>query len=86
MMEYFSGLVDHEALKPLKSTDLTVQDLMNWRRGWDEARKITPQGFFGDPTSASPERGKRSIEEFVKTAAELIHTFLQGQYKPPELR
>jgi len=86
MMEYFSGLVDREVLKTLKSTDLTIQDLMNWRRGWDEARKITPQGFFGDPAAASAERGKRSIEEFAKMASELIHTFLQGRYKPPELK
>jgi len=84
MMEYFSRLVDREILKTLKSTDLTVQDLMNWRRGWDEARKITPQGFFGDPASASEERGKQSIEAFAKTAAELIYTFLQGRYNPPE--
>ncbi len=84
MLEYFSGLVDRGVLRTLKSTDLTVQDLMNWRRGWDEARKITPQGFFGDPAAASEERGKRSIEEFAKTAAELIHEFLQGRYNPPE--
>jgi creatinine amidohydrolase len=83
MMQYFSGLVDSEVLKTLRSTDLTVQDLMNWRRGWDEARKITPQGFFGDPAAASAERGKRSIEEFAKTAAELIYAFLQGRYNPP---
>ena len=86
MMEYFGGLVDREVLKSLRSTDLTVQDLMNWRRGWDEARKITPQGFFGDPASASPELGKRSIEEYAKTAAEIIHTFLQDRYQPPDLR
>jgi creatinine amidohydrolase len=86
MMEYFGGLVDREALRSLRSTDLTVQDLMNWRRGWDEARKITPQGFFGDPASASPERGKRSIEEYARAAADCIRTFLQGQYQPPDLR
>jgi len=86
MMEYFSGLVDREVLKTLKSTDLSIQDLMNWRQGWDEARKITPHGFFGDPASASPEQGKRSIEEFSKAASDIIYTFLQGQYKPPDLR
>jgi len=86
MMEYFPGLVDREVLKSLKSTDLTVQDLMNWRRGWDEARKITPQGFFGDPTLASPERGKELIEAFAKRGADLIEQFLQGRYQPPEMK
>jgi creatinine amidohydrolase len=86
MMKYFPGLVDSQALRSLKSTDLTVQDLMNWRRGWDEARRITPQGFFGDPTLASPERGKALIEEFGKRGADLIEQFLQGKYQPPELK
>ena len=86
MMHYFHALVDSEALKSLKSADLTVQDLMVWRRGWDKARRITPQGFFGDPTLASPERGKQLMEKYGKTGADLIESFLQGQYQPPEMK
>jgi len=85
-MEYFEGLVDRPILKSLRSTDLTVQDLMNWRRGWEEARKITPQGFFGDPASASSEQGRERIEAYAKGAADLIELFLKDQYRPPELK
>jgi creatinine amidohydrolase/Fe(II)-dependent formamide hydrolase-like protein len=49
-----------------------------------EARKITPQGYFGDPTSANPERGKREMEVYGRTAAEVIELFLKGHYSPPQ--
>ncbi len=86
MMHYFTDLVDVEAMKLLRPTDVTVQDLKVWRRGWDEARKITPQGFLGDPASASEDQGRRRIEACGRCGAELIETFLKGQYQPPELK
>ena len=86
MMHYFTDLVDVEILKSLKPTDLTVRDLMIWRQGWDDARKVTPQGFFGDPASATAEQGKKSVEAFGKAAAEVIERFLQGTYQPPPMK
>jgi len=86
MMHYFTGLVDLEILKSLKPTGLTLQDLMVWRQGWDDARKVTPLGFFGDPASATPGQGRDSVEGFGKAAAEVIERFLQGKYRPPELK
>jgi creatinine amidohydrolase len=86
MMHYFTDLADVEAMKPLKATDVTAQDLKVWRRGWDEARKITPQGFLGDPASASAARGRERIEAYGRIGADLIEVFLKGQYQPPELK
>ena len=86
MMHYFSGLVDLQILKSLKPTDLTLQDLMVWRQGWDDARKVTPRGFFGDPASATPDQGRDSVEGFGKSAAGVIERYLQGKYRPPELK
>jgi len=86
MMYYFPDLVDRDVLKSLTSTRVTAEDLKVWRRGWEEARKITPQGFLGDPASASPERGRDTIEAYGKRAAELIERFLQGRYEPPEMK
>lgn len=85
MWYFFPNLVDLEIWKTLKSTDLTVQDLMVWRRGGDEARKVTPQGFFGDPTNASPERGRRYGEDYGRTVAGLIEAFLHCNYEPQEI-
>ena len=86
MMHYFTDLVDLEAMKSLGPTNVTVQDLKVWRRGWDEARKITPQGFLGDPASASAERGRERIEAYGRGGADLIEVFLNGQYQPPDLK
>lgn len=86
MWHYFPDLVDLEIWKTLKSTDLTLDDLMIWRRGWQDARKVTPQGYFGDPTTASPERGKKSKEDYGKAVSEVIEKFLSGQYKAPEMK
>jgi len=81
---YLPELVDLEVLKTLKPTDLTLEDLLVWRRGGMEAREVTPLGYFGDPTTASPERGRGEIEAYGRTAAGLIETFLQGHYSPPK--
>ncbi|OGP66093.1 MAG: hypothetical protein A2170_01000 [Deltaproteobacteria bacterium RBG_13_53_10] len=86
MMCYFPDLVDRNVLNSLRSTRVTVEDFKVWRRGWEEARKITPQGFLGDPASASPERGRDGIEAYGKRAADLIERFLQGRYEPPEMK
>ena len=86
MMYYFPELVDWNVLNSLTSTRVTVQDFKIWRRGWEEARKITPQGFLGDPASASAERGRERIEAYGKRGADLIEVFLKGQYQPPEMK
>ena len=78
MWQYCPELVDLEILKTLKPTNLTFKDLEVWRHGGDEARKITPQGYFGDPAAARPERGKEAMEAYGKVAAEAIEAFLQS--------
>jgi creatinine amidohydrolase len=80
---YFPELIRLDVWKTLKSTKLTVKDLLVWRDGGSEARKITPQGYFGDPSTANPERGRREIEDYGRVAAEVIEAFLQGRYSPP---
>ncbi|MFB3886746.1 MAG: creatininase family protein [Thermodesulfobacteriota bacterium] len=51
---YFPELVDLKVWKTLKPTNLTVDDLLVWQKGGMEARKVTPLGYFGDPTPARP--------------------------------
>jgi len=55
-------------------------------KGGTEARKVTPQGYFGDPTTASPERGREEMEAYGGRAAGVIEAFLQGCYFPPKGR
>lgn len=81
MAHYFPDHVNAELARTLKPTYLTLEDLMVWRRGWSNARKVTPLGYFGDPASFDPEAGKRVIESYARTLADLIETFLEGNYK-----
>jgi len=82
MWHYLPQLVNEEVWKTLKSTDLKVDDFLVWRKGGMEARKVTPQGYFGDPTTASPERGREEMESYGRRAAGVIEDFLQGRYSP----
>jgi creatinine amidohydrolase len=86
MWYYFPDLVNVDIWKTLKSTDKTVQDLMIWRRGWEDGKRVTPQGFFGDPTTASPERGQAAYNEYIAAAAAVIEAQLKGQHQPVELK
>jgi creatinine amidohydrolase len=78
MMHYFPEQVNAELAKTLKSTDLTFEDLLEWRKGWSDSRKMTPLGYFGDPASFDPWIGKKHIEYYVKDLAHLIGDFIKG--------
>jgi len=84
MWHYLPELVNEEVLKTLKPTDLRLDDFLVWVKGGTGARKVTPQGYFGDPTTANPERGREEMEAHGKRAAGVIEAFLQGRYSPPK--
>jgi creatinine amidohydrolase len=85
MAKYFPDHVNIEMAKSLKSTDLTMEDLMVWRQGWSDARKMTPLGYFGDPANFDAEAAKKFIESNGKETAELIENFLKGSYRAPDI-
>ncbi len=81
MVHYFPDQVNKELAKTLKSTNLILQDLMAWDQGWEDARKITPLGYFGDPASFDPEASKKRMESLVRSLTDLIENFLKGKKK-----
>jgi len=83
MWHYLPELVNEEVWRTLKPTNLNLDDLLVWVKGGTEARKVTPQGYFGDPTTASPERGREEMESYGRRAAGVIEDLLQGRYSPP---
>ena len=70
MLKYFPGSVDVELAKSLKPTNLTGEDLKEWRKGWDISRKVTPLGYVGNPAGYGSIDG--SMEKFAEHAAFLI--------------
>ncbi|HVP78723.1 MAG TPA: creatininase family protein [Thermodesulfobacteriota bacterium] len=81
---YLPELINIEIWRELKPTNLTFKDLEIWRKGGMDARKVTPKGYFGDPTTARPEKGRKEIEAYGKIAAKVIEDFLMGCYSPPK--
>jgi creatinine amidohydrolase len=55
MVRYFPETVDYDALRGLLPTDLTEQDLTEWRKGGEAARRLTPDGYFGAPNPVDPD-------------------------------
>jgi len=77
MAKYFPDQVNTDMAKGLKSTNLTMEDLIAWRQGWSDARNVTPLGYFGDPASFNPEVARKVIEFTGKETADLIESFLK---------
>jgi len=85
MTSYFPDEVKAEIARGLRPTNLTIDDLMVWRQGWGDAKKMTPLGYFGDPGRFDPAIGKQIMEEDARSLANLIEAFLNGTYKAPKI-
>ena len=76
MLKYFPNQVDVEKAKILKPTNLKFPDLLEWRKGWSDARKLTPLCYFGDP--ASYEKVNASCNNEAIQISDLIFDFLRN--------
>jgi creatinine amidohydrolase len=72
MMATEPNLVRVDVMRSLKSTDLGPEDLAEWRKGHEHAKRKTPLGYFGDPASADAELGMRIQEVESVAMAEAI--------------
>jgi creatinine amidohydrolase len=73
MVRYFPETVDYAALRSLPPTPLTEQDLPEWRKGGESARRLTPGGYFGAPNPIDPDLW-RHYDETAKIMAAAIAT------------
>ncbi|MBB3178597.1 creatininase family protein [Variovorax sp. Sphag1AA] len=62
MLAFNPDTVRQEKLHDLAPTNLGPDDLAEWRKGFEVSRRVTPNGYFGDPAAATAERGRTSIE------------------------
>lgn len=72
MWASYPELVRTEILSTLKSTDFGIDDLMEWRKGREHARRKTPLGYLGDPAASDPELGARMMAEHAELVAGAI--------------
>ena len=77
MLKYFPNQVNTQKAKELKPTNLKFGDLMEWRKGWSDARKLTPLCYFGDPASYDKVDG--SCNDTAIQISCLIYDFLSNK-------
>ena len=72
MRASFPDLVRWETARALAPTNLRLADLAEWRKGGDDAVRTTPNGYFGDPAAADPERGRHALDRMAAAIADAV--------------
>jgi creatinine amidohydrolase len=65
-------LVHRDIASKLPPTDLTANDVAEWRKGQERAKEITPQGYLGAPARADASKGAVQIESEARHIADAI--------------
>lgn len=65
-------VVRKELIGSLAPTDLTAKEVETWRKGYLEAKRVTPLGYLGDPASAEAASGSRRLDQQAAAFAEAI--------------
>ena len=78
MAKDFPALVNVEEARSLKSSLTAFQDLKVWERGGEEARKITPLGYCGDPSKIDLEAAEVYEEKMIGVVSKTICELLKG--------
>jgi creatinine amidohydrolase len=79
MWAVYPGLVKDELLPTLTSTEFGIDDISEWRKGGEHARRKTPQGYLGDPAASNRAFGERLMAEQAELIAEAIAGKWTGQ-------
>ena len=77
MWGLFPDLVRQDIMRTLKPTNFSIEDLNEWRKGRDHARRKTPHGYLGDPAASDPRKG----EQVLLKQAELIADAIEGKLR-----
>ena len=73
---YFPELVDEKVARTLKPTRLKRADAGRWLQ---DAKTVTPLGYFGDPAGFDVEWGKKYLETHCKYAATAIEKKIKSK-------
>jgi creatinine amidohydrolase len=72
LLGYFPDVVRQEILPTLTSTKFSAADLDEWRKGQEHAKRMTPQGYIGDPALANVAFGLELVERQAAVIADAI--------------
>jgi creatinine amidohydrolase len=78
MWGLFPDVVRTAVIPTLKPTNFSLDDLLEWRRGPEFAKRKTPLGYLGDPAAADPEFGRTMMLQQAQFIADAIAGKLRG--------
>lgn len=64
-------------LRSLPATVLSEAQVAEWRRGQEHARRLTPDGYVGDPARATAAKGRRQTRRTAAAYAKAIVSLLE---------
>ena len=70
--EYFPKHLNKDLAQTLLPTKLNKKDIQTWNKGGNETREMIPQGYFGNPSDFSKNKGKTIINKRSKIIANKI--------------
>jgi creatinine amidohydrolase len=76
---FFPQLVKTATIPTLAPTRYGQADFAEWQKGWEDGRRKTPLGYFGDPASASPTRGAQAFAASSRRTADTISRHFESQ-------
>jgi hypothetical protein len=74
MLGFYPDLVRTKILPDLEPTNFVIDDMVEWRKGREHTLRKTPEGFIGDPASASADYGVKIVTETAELIANAIAT------------
>lgn len=74
----YPEILRSDVVPTLEPTNYGLEDLAEWRKGWENGRHKTPRGYLGDPAAASPAHGQRLFEDSTTRIADAIERQLRG--------
>lgn len=77
MMKYFPEGIDADFVRRMESTKLTAEDLRGFGRSEEETRRLTPDGYFGDPAAYDTDAAVAYVDAVASSYAEAIAEYLE---------
>jgi creatinine amidohydrolase len=73
---YFPSQVNVDLARTLQPTKVTVKELGEWAK---DMKKVTPQGYLGDPAKLDASKAQRETEDSCRLMADAIAGFLRRE-------
>jgi creatinine amidohydrolase len=73
MAAFFPDQVNSRLARTLQPTKVTVKEIGEWVK---DMKKVTPQGYLGDPAKYDAAKAKKEVEESCRMMAEAIADFM----------